>query len=189
MDVYRKTKLQRDMLLLALSISIAVILVMGGVADQLSDRLGEWGIFGAFIAGLGFSSAFFAAPATVVIFTFAQDHVSFWLIAVAASLGAMLGDWLIFRFLRNGLSEDFRYFLDQASRSVRFQMLFRSRLFYWLGSFTAALIIASPLPDELGLAIFGALRFNTRRFLPISFAFNFLGILIVTLLAQLPSGT
>jgi len=187
MDVaQRKMKLQRDAALLLVSVSVAVLLVFTGAIHSFSAILGEWGFLGAFLAGIGFSSAFFAAPATVVIFGFAQDQSSLWLVAIVAALGAMVGDMLIFRFLRDGLGDDFRYLVGQASDSERLRHLFRSRLFYWFGSFIAALVIASPLPDEIGLAMFGLLRFNTARFLPISFALNFLGILVISLLAQLP---
>ena len=185
-EIRQRGKIQRDVVLLLLSIFIAVLLVINGTIHSLSINLGEWGLIGAFLAGIGFSSALFAAPATVVIFGLAQGHISFWLVAVAAALGAMVGDFLIFRFLRDGLAEDFRYLIDQASSNERLRHLFRSRLFYWFGSFIAALVIASPLPDEIGLAMFGLLRFNTARFLPVSFALNFLGILIISLLAQIP---
>ena len=181
-----RTKMQHDFAFFLFSLIVAVLLVVSGIIHGITNSLGEWGIIGAFLAGIGFSSAFFAAPATVVIFGLAQGHISFWLVAVAAALGAMVGDLLIFRFLRDGLAEDFRYLIDQAGSNERLRHLFRSRLFYWFGSFIAALVIASPLPDEIGLAMFGVLRFDTKRFLPISFTLNFLGILIISLLAQIP---
>ena|SRR3989344_925814 len=184
MDPGFKLKIQRDVALLALSIAIAAVLVLGGIAEGLAETLGGWGVFGALLAGIGFSSAFFAVPATVILFTLAQDHLPFWLVAIAGGLGAMAGDWLIFRFLREGIAEDFRFIIERGGME-RLRALFQSRLFYWFGSFIAALIIASPLPDEVGLALFGILRFDVKRFLPISFALNFLGILVVTLLAQL----
>lgn len=184
----RRMKLERDLALLALSVAFAAVLVVSGAAEGISDILGAQGFFGAFVAGIGFSFAFFAAPATVIIYELAQDHLSIWSVAILGALGAMTGDWILFRFLRNGLAEDFRYLLEQGSGHQRLRVLFRSRLFFWLGSFVAALVIASPLPDEIGLAMFGFLRYNTARFLPISFALNFLGVLIVVLAAQLSSG-
>lgn len=182
----RKAKFQRDMALLAVSILVAVLLVVSGVADIIANQTSLCCYLGSFFAGIGFSSAFFAAPATVLIYEFAQLS-PFWIVAILASLGAMIGDLIIFRFLRNGIADDFRYLVSHATRSERLRTALRSRLFYWFASFAGALIIASPLPDEIGLTIFGMLRYNTKRFLPISFAFNFLGIFIVTLIAQLPS--
>ena len=184
--VQYKKKLQRDVFILLLSVVVAVLLVVSGSIHSISDNLGEWGLIGVFLAGMGFSSAFFAAPATIFIFAFAQNPFPFWLVAIVAAIGAMLGDLLIFRFLRDGLADDFRYLVEQAGKNERMRHIFRSQLFYWFGSFIAALGIASPLPDEIGLAMFGVLRFDTKRFLPISFALNFLGILVITLLAQIP---
>ena len=48
----------------------------------------------------------------------------------------------------------------------------------------AAIIIASPLPDEIGAAIFGALKVKTKYFLVISYTLNFLGILTVAWLGS-----
>lgn len=179
-----RKKMRRDVALLSGGIFVAIFLVASGVLDRIADGLGNWGPAGSFLAGVGFSSGFLSIPASVVIYNLAQDHVSFWFIALAAAAGAMIGDLILLRFLRHGLAEDLDYFVNQTSGHKRLQHLFRSRLFYWLGSFVAALIIASPIPDEVGLTIFGILHFNPARFMPISFAMNFLGVLAICLVAQ-----
>ncbi|KKR47070.1 MAG: hypothetical protein UT80_C0011G0001, partial [Parcubacteria group bacterium GW2011_GWC1_40_13] len=62
--------------------------------------------------------------------------------------------------------------------------IFRPKLFKWLIPFIGALIIASPLPDEAGLAMMGLSKMKTSVFIPISFALNFLGILAIGLFAK-----
>ncbi|OGG78335.1 hypothetical protein A3A36_01445 [Candidatus Kaiserbacteria bacterium RIFCSPLOWO2_01_FULL_52_12b] len=62
--------------------------------------------------------------------------------------------------------------------------IFRPRLFKWLIPFVGALIIASPLPDEAGLAMMGLSKMKTSVFIPISFALNFLGILAIGIFAK-----
>src|SRR3989304_3240061 len=57
-------------------------------------------------------------------------------------------------------------------------IFFRLRFFRWLIAFLGALVIASPLPDELGLMMMGFSKMRTLFFIPISFLLNSLGILI-----------
>ena len=47
-----------------------------------------------------------------------------------------------------------------------------------------ALIIASPLPDELGLAMMGVARIKLRVLIPISLVLNFAGIVLIGLIAN-----
>jgi hypothetical protein len=177
-------KTQRDLAFLLLSIVVAIVVAESGVMELLRGVPERWTLFAAFVSGIGFASAFFAAPATVAIFHFAKT-VPFWHVAVVAAWGAMVGDSMIFRFLKDGLVDDFRFFLEEEGTKRRLAALFRSKIFHWISAFVAALIIASPLPDEIGLALFGVLRFDLKRFLPISFALNFLGIFIIALFGRL----
>jgi hypothetical protein len=48
-----------------------------------------------------------------------------------------------------------------------------------------AIIIASPLPDELGLALLGVSTLSRPQFFLLSFAMNSLGIFIILLVAQI----
>jgi len=179
-----KRKLIKDLTLFSLSIFAAVILAWSGVVHQLAQMAGEWGFLGIFLAGMAFSSAFTTAPSIVVLFELAQDYSPIGLFVVVAAMGAMVSDLFIFRFLRDGLDEDMRYLIEHATKLARFRALIHSRLFYWFGTLFAALIIASPLPDELGLAMFGFLKVDKKKFLPISFAMNSMGILIIALAAR-----
>jgi len=40
----------------------------------------------------------------------------------------------------------------------------------------AAAVIASPLPDEIGISLLASQKMESKKFLPISFTLNFLGI-------------
>jgi len=185
MDEKHKKKLLRDIIFLGMSVVIALLIAWTGAAHSIVERMGNWGLVGVFLAGMTFSSAFTSAPAIVILFGLAQDYHPLWLFVFIAAAGAMCSDLLIFRFLRDGLDEDIQYFISHSSGFARLRVLVRSRLFYWMASIMAALVIASPLPDEFGLALFGFLRMNKRFFLPISFAMNSLGIMVVGLAAQI----
>ena len=66
--------------------------------------------------------------------------------------------------------------------------MFRFKHFRWLTLLAGALLIASPLPDELGIALLGFSKVSTRYFAILSFVFNFLGILGIGFTAHMFAG-
>ena len=62
--------------------------------------------------------------------------------------------------------------------------MFEVKLLKSLFPFLGALLIASPLPDEFGVALMGLAKMPTSEFVPISFSLNFLGILVIGVLAR-----
>ena len=177
-----KNNLIKDVSIIALSVLIAVILVETGVLINILASSKKLELFGSFIAGMFFTSVFTVAPATVVLVEIARLNSIFW-VAILGGAGAMIGDLIIFRFVKNKLSEDILYLLKK-SKSERLISIFRLRIFGWLIAFLGALVIASPLPDELGLAMMGLSKIKTSLFIPISFLLNSLGILIIGLIAK-----
>src|SRR3989338_5821034 len=185
MDAKHKRKLLKDLFFLSVSVFFAIVLVWSGVIHEFARHTDGWGFLGVFIAGMGFSSAFTTAPAIVILFELAEDFSPIWLFVIISALGAMTTDLIIFRFLRDGLDEDITYLVEHSTNLARFRATFHSRLFYWFGTLVAALVIASPLPDELGLALFGLLRLDKKKFIPVSLFMNSIGIFIIALAARI----
>ena len=63
-------------------------------------------------------------------------------------------------------------------------MLLKLKLFRRVSFFVGGLIIASPLPDELGISLFGFSKIKMSWFIPLSFIFNFIGIVLIGVVAQ-----
>lgn len=177
-----KINIMRDLGVIILSIVVAVILAKTGVLAGLLTSAQKWEILGSLIAGMFFVSIFTAAPAGVVLFEIAAAN-SIWEVALFGGIGALIGDLLIFRFIKDNLSEDIRW-LIRKTKQERLVSIFRFKLFRWLIPFIGALVVASPLPDEVGLAMMGLSKMKTAIFIPISFALNFLGILAIGLFAK-----
>jgi len=177
-----KYNLIKDTSIIALSVLIAIILVKTKVLVSILASSKELELFGSFIAGIFFTSIFTVAPATVVLAEIAQIN-SIFLVAILGGIGAMIGDMIIFRFVKNRLFEDILYLLKK-SKSERLISIFRLKIFRWSIAFLGALIIASPLPDEFGLMMMGFSKIKTSLFIPISFLLNFLGIMIIGLIAR-----
>jgi hypothetical protein len=178
-----KHRLYQHLSVILLSIVFAVWLVQTGEIEKLLESIKGLRYVGSIGAGMLFTSVFTTAPSIVILGQIAHTK-SILEVALLGGLGAMIGDLIIFRFIKNDLSGDFKYILAH-SKFRRLKILSRARIFRWLVPFLGALVIASPLPDELGLAMLGFSRLKTIYFIPISFTFNFLGILLIGYIANI----
>lgn len=138
-------------------------------------HLGKLGYLGAFLAGILFVSTFtFATGALIIIILAGQLHPL--PISVIAAAGAMAGDLTIFKFVKDGLVSELESIYDKLDSKHHFIKLLHTRYFNWTLPVIGALIIASPLPDELGVTLLGISKMRTYKFMIISFFLNTLGI-------------
>lgn len=179
----RKRRLEQDGIIILFSIAIAFYLIHSGVVESLLASLAGFEILAVIVAGLFFTSVFTTAPAIAVLSVLAQNNNIF-LVAVLGGIGAMIGDYIIFRFVKDRIAEDFKYVFG-FSKKKRVPHIFRTRLFHWFAPFFGALIIASPFPDEIGIAILGLSHTSNKAFLLISYIFNTAGIVMIGVLARL----
>ncbi|MBI3046474.1 MAG: hypothetical protein HYY86_03005 [Candidatus Harrisonbacteria bacterium] len=173
----------QDLAIIALSILIAVILVKTGALINLLSASKNLERFGSFISGIFFTSIFTVAPAAVTLGELARINSVFWN-AFWGGIGALLGDLIIFRFVKDRFSEDLKELLRHNKISKRLRALFRLKFFRWLTFLIGGLIIASPLPDELGIGLLGFSKMKISWFIPLSLIFNFIGIYLVGLAAK-----
>jgi hypothetical protein len=172
----------KDALVLTVSIVFAVYLVKTGTVYSIIAALGELKYIGIFIAGMFFTSVFTTAPSIVVLGEFAHS-VPLWQLALVGGAGAVVGDYIIFRFMKGHVSKDIEFLLSVQKRN-RLKHIFKTKLFRYFVPFIGALIIASPFPDEIGITLLGLSKMDEKVFFPISFTFNALGIVVIGLLAQ-----
>lgn len=172
----------RDLSIVVLSVVIAAILIKTGILHNFIASTQGVKLIGSFIAGLFFTSIFTVAPATVALGEIARANSLLWVVLLGG-FGAVFGDLVIFRFVKNTLNHDFSILLKHSAPQ-RLLAVFKMKYFRWFFAFLGALVIASPLPDELGLAMMGLTKVKMAIFIPLSFALNSFGILIVCLIAR-----
>jgi len=173
----------KDLGIIALSVVIAVILVRTDALVSLLTRTEELEFWGSFIAGIFFTSIFTTAPAIVTLGEIAQVYPIF-LTALAGAAGAVVGDLIIFRFVKERFSEHLMEVFGTQGGRKRLKHLLKIRSFRWLTFLVGGFIIASPLPDELGVALLGFSKMKISGFIAIAFIFNFIGILIIGIAAR-----
>lgn len=168
---------------LAISLIIFFFLADTPFIDNFIRRVGNLGYFGAFLAGVFFVSTFTVAPAGVILFHIAQILNPFG-VAIVAGLGAVLGDYAIFRFLKDRIFDELKPIFSKLG-GTHFTRLISTPYFAWLAPFVGAIIIASPFPDEVGIGLMGISNLKNWQFLAISFTLNSLGILLIMTIARL----
>jgi len=178
-----KNFLMQDIMLIVLSVIFAVVLVKTDLLIKILTSTRELEFLGSFISGIFFTSIFTTAPAIVTLGELARAN-SIASVAILGAMGAIIGDMIIFRFIRDRFSEHLMELVKHQGIGKRIKVLLKLRLFRWLTFLTGGLIIASPLPDELGIGLLGFLKIKTPRFILISFLFNFIGILLIGLIAK-----
>lgn len=179
-----KNFLMRDIMLIVLSVIFAVVLAKTDILIKILTSTQELKFFGSFIAGIFFTSIFTTAPAIVTLGELARAN-SIMSVAILGAIGALAGDLIIFRFIRDEFSEHLMELVKHQGIVKRIRALSKLKFFRWLTFLTGGLIIASPLPDELGIGLLGFLKMKTSWFILISFLFNFMGILLIGLVAKI----
>lgn len=168
---------------LIVSLAVFVWLLGYPAVEQFLQSFSALGYLGAFLAGILFVSVFTVAPAAVILFYVAEGAHP-WLVAMFAGLGAMLGDYLIFRFLRDRVFEELSPLWHRSRLGDFISRLFRTPYFAWLVPLLGLIVIASPFPDEVGIGLLGASKIKTWQFFLLTFLLNVAGILAVVLIGQ-----
>jgi len=163
---------------IAISLLIAFLLVNNSGFNSFLLHLGNFGYLGAFIGGILFVSTFTVAIGTVILFDLVK-YLNPIEIALIAGAGAVVGDMIIFQFIRTkGLVEEIKHFFHYFG-SDRLEHLIHTKYFSWSLPVIGALIIASPLPDELGVSLMGISHMKTWKFITISFLLDSVGIFLI----------
>lgn len=177
MESWHKLK-YKNLTLLFLSIILAVVLSRFEMFHALLLSAGSFGYIGAFIAGILFVSTFTVATGAVILLVLAEK-LSPIEIGIIAGLGAVLGDFTIFKFVKDGLVEEIKEVYEKIDHNNHFLKILHTKYFSWMFPVFGAIVIVSPLPDEIGVSLMGIGKMKTYQFLIFSFVLNAVGIFLV----------
>lgn len=163
---------------MVLSLAFAYFVSRDEVLHSYLLHLGNLGYLGAFLAGILFVSTFTVAIGAVILLILAEA-LSPVEIGLIAGLGAVIGDFIIFRFVKDNLAREIKYIYNNIDTDHHLRKIFHTKYFSWTFPVVGAAIIASPLPDEIGVSLLGISKLKTYQFLFISFILNAIGIFLV----------
>ncbi len=182
----RKIKrILRDLIIFIFSIALAWYIFK---SDQFSIFLNDllpFRFLAEFITGILYSSFLTSPLAVVSIIVLAKDGNPL-LIATLGGLGSMITDLFIVKFFRNEVASDFSIITKLLHLNFVGNII-RALHLNFLITVVAAVIIASPLPDELGLALLSVNKVKYKNIAYLSFILNAAGIFIIALSAKLIS--
>lgn len=177
------SKILLHFFLIFVSICIAVFFLTSETIRVFLENANNFSLIGSFISGVFFTSTFTVVPATVSLFLLGEKHNPLVISAIAA-LGSVVGDLIISKIVRQEVSSDvYGYILPKRSRIIR--KILHTKVVYWFIATVAIIIIASPLPDELGISLLSLIHFKIHHFILMSYGVNFLGILVITSIARI----
>lgn len=149
--------------------------------QNIMKQVGSFGYAGVFLCGVLFVSTFTVVPSIALLYEFA-GVLNPWWVAIIAGLGTMVGDYFVFKFLRDGIFEEIGPIFAKLEGSF-LKKIFASPFFVWLTPIIGAILIASPVPDEIGVSMMGLSKIKLWQFMLISFCLGFIAIFMVVLLA------
>lgn len=170
-------KLVFKTLIFVVSLSLAWWLAGSEILSNLVKVILPLKLVAEFLAGI-FYVSFLTAPISIAMLLVLADVNNPILTALLAGLGAAFGDLVIVKFFKEKLSKD----VDLVTRELQLKKV-NNLLIKWKLDFITpllgAIIVASPLPDELGLMLLGASKLTYRQIAVLTYVLNTAGILLI----------
>ena len=164
------------------SVLLSIWLAKSHIIGALIAHAAQFEEISSFVAGIFFTSILSTVPAIVALGELGQ-HVAPWKVALIGAAGAVCGDVLLFRFLHSPLAN---YIIRIAfnPRLRRIGVALERSALWWIVPLLGAAIVASPLPDELGLLMMGLSGMRFWSFIALAYTMNTVGIYSIVLAAH-----
>lgn len=167
------------------SLGLAWYLVKSGTLDILVHKILPLAFLAPFLAGC-FYTSFLTTPLAIAMFLVLAPGMNPILLALIAGLGACLVDILLIKFLRDHVNSNL-VTLTKHFKLFLIKKLLKVLKLDFLIPLLGAIVIASPLPDELGLFLLGESKLKYHQIIILTYIFNTAGILLITISINLLS--
>ena len=170
--------------ILALMFAAAYVIFSGRSFAPFHDILVSLGYAGTFVAGIFYAYGFSGGPATAVLLIL-SNYQNIILAGLIGGLGSLFTDLVLFKIIRHSFQDEIDMLAKErlvTGASGKIPRVFRRPVLTIIAFF----VIASPLPDEIGVSMLACEKWiSTRVFSVLSFALNAAGIFVVLLIGTL----
>ncbi len=168
--------------LVVIGLIVSLVLVRSDIVARLALLATDSVTLVSLGVGVFFTSMLTTTPA-VVAFAELGTYLPPWHLARIGGVGAVVGDLVVFRFVNSPLAQ---YIIRSASnpRMRRVGSILSRGPLWWVVPTLGALVIASPIPDELGLIMMGLSNMRLLTFIPLAYVMNALGIFLIASTGQ-----
>ncbi len=170
---------------LALTIIIAILIFNNERIISPENFLVIENYLSSFTMGVLYVYGFTAALATGSLLVVAEQQNIF-ITGIIAGLGALMGDLIIFKFVRGTFNEELNELKKtKPIKKIRKFLKNHSTLNNAV-PIISYIIIASPLPDEIGVSLAAIYRdTNTKYFSVLAFLLNTAGIFVILIIGKI----
>ncbi|MEM4261414.1 MAG: hypothetical protein QXZ13_03970 [Candidatus Diapherotrites archaeon] len=167
------------LLLLFLSFVFAYFILADNFFEPFIKPLLDLNYFGAYLLGMFFAYGFTSAPATALLIKL-SNVIGDFPTALLGGLGALSADYLIFSFIRHSFMDEIQKLSSERIFQEIYSRFSNKKIVRTIMPVFGGLIIASPLPDEIGVALLASsLNVSTKFFVFMCFVLNTLGIYFI----------
>jgi hypothetical protein len=173
--------------LFLISLIVGIFLFVSGILHQIADILAPLGYVGALLNGFFYTSAITATISSLLFVEFGNT-LSPLPTAILGGLAAMTTDIILYRFFKDRLFGELHLLgntLFSPKRLQRFILFLQKPWLRWFLPILGILVISSPFPDEIGIALFGLAGVHLRFLSLITFVANTIGIFILLTIGRL----
>ena len=169
--------------LFIISVILVYVLFSGLAYKPLHDALVFTGYFGTFLAGLLYPYALTSAAGTGILLILAKEQ-NILFAGVIAGIGALISDIILFFFVKQGFSDEVKKLSKETViRTINRRIPDSVRL-YFLATF-AGLLIASPLPTEIGILLMASIKnMSVKKFVIIIYMLHASAIFVILLIGN-----
>ncbi len=153
-----------------------------GFLDVWAGNGGWWWILLALVGGFFFTSIATVPLSFVMISSLAQAGMPIYAIALLGGFGAALGDAGLSAVIRVSIVDDLFHYLVRKTHGL-FGRVMGDKLVRIAAIVLGMIVIASPLPDEIALALLGIAHVPGRYVPFLVFIPNALGIALIAYIA------
>jgi len=170
--------------LFIISVILVYVLFSGLAYKPLHDTLVFMGYFGTFLAGLLYPYALTSAAGTGILLILAKEQ-NILFAGVIAGIGALISDIILFLFVTHSFSDEVQKLSkEKVVRTVN-RWIPDSIRVYLLATF-AGLLIASPLPTEIGILLMTSIKnISFKKFIIIIYILHASAIFIILLIGSI----
>jgi hypothetical protein len=152
---------------------------LGYVDSVATYAAGANQILFAFVAGALYSFSFTAAFAVLLFSNLTVSQEAVLPLAVIAATGGLIMDVTLLRFIKGALSEEMT---THAKRIV--ERYTKRRPVRFLLQVLGGAVIASPLPEEIGLTLLGISHLSFWRIISVTYVLDIIGAYLVITIAS-----
>jgi hypothetical protein len=171
-----------------LTLFIATVLLVyflfsGILYEPLHSVLVYLGYFGTFLAGMLYPYSFTSVAATAILLIIAKTQTVLYA-GLVASFGALLSDLAIFFFVKRSFGDEVQK-LSKEPAIQRLSKWIRPSVRVPLVVVLASILIASPLPTEIGIVLMTSVKkVSIKKFAVIVYALHVSAIYVILLIGN-----